>query len=464
MTSYILDEQTKWKYLPWNQINHRVAILKYKIYKASKMCDKNLIYETQNNLLNSNEAKIIAIQNVCRSINNSYINWHKENYRILDIHKTKIFSFLFEHCKPDSICESFQSIITKIEQYIIYLCLESEWNVRFKSNFDTSIYNNLSSKLAEKNPIFFYCNYSINNTYLSNFKYYIPSQYINIKYIQKKMQTFSYFFCNIMKWLRVQNFNEQCIVSNYSSFLQPGELVLYKYRIYILICNIYLHGIEWFNFKLISIEKKINHVRKEEILGNYMSFKYGLYNSTNLYYINFIENLYTISKSLNSHISVYININKNKKYINNKSHNCYWMIKETCKLLFYDIYWKLELNQNVYNQLIHYCRNLLYTKNILKSLRINKHIYLKELIYKLFKLLTTFFESYSILITFVIIKKLYKLFSDILYFWYKKKYKKILKFKLHQLHNYWNNRLFITFIVSIRSELLYMIFLKQINR
>nr|UAD84149.1 hypothetical protein [Gracilaria changii] len=464
MISYILDEQTKWKYLPWNQINHRVAILKYKIYTASKMCDKDLIYKAQNNLLNSNEAKIIAIQNICKSIKNSYINWHKENYCILDIHKTKIFSFLFDYCKSYSICQSFRSIITKIEQYIIYLCLESEWNIRFKSNFDTSIYNTLPSKLAEKNPIFSYYNYNIYNTYLSNFKYHIPSQYINIKYIQKKMQTFSYFFCNIMKWLRIQNFNEQCIISNYSSLLQPGELLAYNYRIYVLICNIYLHGIEWCNFKFFSIEKNLNHVKvkKEEILGHYISIKYGLYNSTNLYYINFIENLYLISKSLNSHISLYIN--QTKKYLNDKSNNCYWMIKKTYKLLFYSIYWSLELNENVYNQLIYCCRKLLYTKDILRSLRLNKHIHLKEFIKKLFNLLIVFFESYSILITFVMIKKLYKLFSDILYFWYKKKYKRILKFKLHQLHNYWNNRLFTTFIVNIRSELLYMTFLKQINR
>nr|YP_010196752.1 hypothetical protein LKZ11_pgp127 [Gracilaria cliftonii]UAD84556.1 hypothetical protein [Gracilaria cliftonii] len=194
MTSYILDKKTKWEYLPWDQINQRVAVLKHKIYKASKICDKNLIYKAQNNLVNSPEAKIMAIQYVCKSIKDSYTNWNKENYIILDIHKTNIFSLLFNYHNSYKIYQSFQSIIEKIEQYIIYLCLESEWNVKFQSNFDTSIYNHISCKLEERNILYYNSIDSMQNTYLINFKYYIPSQYINIKYIKKKYKRFHIFF------------------------------------------------------------------------------------------------------------------------------------------------------------------------------------------------------------------------------------------------------------------------------
>nr|YP_009510418.1 hypothetical protein [Gracilaria caudata]AXI96091.1 hypothetical protein [Gracilaria caudata] len=194
MTSYILDEKTKWKYLPWDQINQRVAVLKYKIYKAAKMCDKNLIYKAQNNLVNSNEAKIMAIQHICQSIKDSYMNWDNENYSISDIHKTHIFSLLFDYQRSYKIYRSFQSMIEKIEQYIIYLCLQPEWSIKFKSNFDTSIYNHISSQLEGKNVISYNHTDSVKSTCLINFNYYIPSQYINIKYIKKKYKHFHIFF------------------------------------------------------------------------------------------------------------------------------------------------------------------------------------------------------------------------------------------------------------------------------
>nr|YP_010197978.1 hypothetical protein LK227_pgp124 [Gracilaria multipartita]UAD86394.1 hypothetical protein [Gracilaria multipartita] len=194
MTSYILDEKTKWKYLPWHQIEQRVFVLKYKIYQASKICDKNLIYKAQNNLINSNEAKIMAIQYICTSIKDTYINWNKENYNILDIHKTHIFRLLFDVEHLNKIYASFQAVIQKIEQYITYLCLESEWNSKFISIFDTSIYNHISYKIEEKKLISYNCMYDIQNTQLMNFKYYIPSQYINIGYIKKKYKHLHIFY------------------------------------------------------------------------------------------------------------------------------------------------------------------------------------------------------------------------------------------------------------------------------
>nr|YP_009732412.1 hypothetical protein [Gracilaria textorii]QHS70928.1 hypothetical protein [Gracilaria textorii] len=194
MTSYILDEKTKWKYLPWDQIKQRVFILKYKIYQASKICDKNLIYKAQNNLINSNEAKIMAIQYICTSIKDTYINWNKENYNILDIHKTHIFCLLFDCQHVNKIYISFQAIIQKIEQYIIYLCLESEWNTKFTSIFDTSMYNHISYKIEERKLISYNYMYDMQNTQLINFKYYIPSQYINIGYIKKNYKHLHIFY------------------------------------------------------------------------------------------------------------------------------------------------------------------------------------------------------------------------------------------------------------------------------
>nr|YP_010195929.1 hypothetical protein LK221_pgp126 [Gracilaria bursa-pastoris]UAD83326.1 hypothetical protein [Gracilaria bursa-pastoris] len=194
MTSYILNEKTIWKYLPWDQIEQRVFVLKYKIYQASKICDKNLIYKAQNNFINSNEAKIMAIQYICASIKDTYVNWNKENYNILDIHKTHIFCLLFDGQHLNKIYTSFQAIIDKVEQYITYLCLKSEWNAKFTSIFDTSIYNHISYRIEEKKLISYKYMYDIQNSQLVNFKYYIPSQYINIGYLKKKYKHVRIFY------------------------------------------------------------------------------------------------------------------------------------------------------------------------------------------------------------------------------------------------------------------------------
>nr|YP_010196751.1 hypothetical protein LKZ11_pgp128 [Gracilaria cliftonii]UAD84555.1 hypothetical protein [Gracilaria cliftonii] len=206
----------------------------------------------------------------------------------------------------------------------------------------------------------------------------------------------------------------------------------------------------------------MHSMKRKQIFSHYISIKYGLCNSINLYYSNFIENLYIVSRSIHSHMSLYIN--KNKKYLKDHIYYFYWMMKKICKSLIYDLYWNLELNKNIYNHLIYCCKHLLYTKDKSRSLRTNRNIKLKKLIKQLFNLLTFFYESYKILIPFIIVKKLYKLFSDILYFWYKKKYKRILKFQLLKLHNYWNNRLFVNFMINTRINLLCTIFLQQINR
>nr|YP_009019671.1 group II intron reverse transcriptase maturase protein [Gracilaria salicornia]AHH24639.1 group II intron reverse transcriptase maturase protein [Gracilaria salicornia]UAD87588.1 hypothetical protein [Gracilaria salicornia] len=194
MTSYVLDKKTKWKCLPWYQIKQRVSVLKYKIYQASKICDKNLIYKAQNNLVNSNEAKLMAIQYICKSIKDLYRNCNKENYDILDLHKAHIFNLLFSYQKLNRIYSCFQSIIQQVEQYIIYLCLESEWKAKFISFFDTSINNHISYKIEQKKIISYDYIYTNQSTNLINLTYYIPSQYINIEYIKKKYKRVHIFY------------------------------------------------------------------------------------------------------------------------------------------------------------------------------------------------------------------------------------------------------------------------------
>nr|YP_009511030.1 hypothetical protein [Hydropuntia rangiferina]AXI96703.1 hypothetical protein [Hydropuntia rangiferina]UAD87386.1 hypothetical protein [Hydropuntia rangiferina] len=183
-----INKSTKWQYLPWKQIEYRVSILKNTIYQASKICNKKLIYKAQNSLINSNEAKVMAVEYVCKSIKNLYINFDKENYIISDMHKTHIFSFLFNEKRTaqHKMFQLFLFLVQKVEQYMIYLCLESEWNTRFRVVTYSSIYNCLPLASQNRN-IMHYIQKNLHNTFHSSlFSYYIPSQYINLKYIKKK--------------------------------------------------------------------------------------------------------------------------------------------------------------------------------------------------------------------------------------------------------------------------------------
>nr|YP_009510826.1 hypothetical protein [Gracilaria gracilis]AXI96499.1 hypothetical protein [Gracilaria gracilis] len=257
----------------------------------------------------------------------------------------------------------------------------------------------------------------------------------------------------------MQNLNEQCIPSSLSSFLKLDEFSSLNYRTYVLICNICLHGIEWFNFKFMSIAKNIYNLDKTNIFSHYMLINYGLCNYSNLYRSNFIQNLHIVFTSIRSHISLYLD--QESKYLKNQIDDWYWILKKKYKLLIYDIYWSVKLNKQIYNNFIYECKNFLYKKDLLKRLRLNNHAQLRKIIQQLFNLITIFFKYFNAFISFTIVQKIYKLFSNILYFWYKKKYKRTLKL---QLHNHWNRVLFINLIINIRINLLYITFLKQINR
>nr|UAD87181.1 hypothetical protein [Gracilaria pacifica] len=208
-----------------------------------------------------------------------------------------------------------------------------------------------------------------------------------------------------------------------------------------------------------SIAKNICNLNRVNIFSHYMLINYGLANYSNLYFSDFIQNLYIVFISIRSHISLYID--QESKYLKNEINDFYWRSKKKCKLLIYDMYWSAELNKQIYNNFIYKCKNFLYKKDLLKRLRLNNHAQLRKIIQQLFNLITIFFKYFNLLISFTIVQKIYKLFSNILYFWYKKKYKKSLKL---QLHNHWNSILFINFLINIRVNLLYIIFLKQINR
>nr|YP_009511438.1 hypothetical protein [Gracilariopsis mclachlanii]AXI97315.1 hypothetical protein [Gracilariopsis mclachlanii] len=462
MVNYVLDQKTQWKDLPWKQIKQRVFILQNKIYKATQLCNRNLVYQAQNNLINSNEAKLIAIQQVFGSIQKSYMNLNQDNYLIKDINKIYILNFLF---KTDSLCKSYkslQALLEKVKQYLIYLCLESEWSARFKSTFGMSIYNHSLYSSQEKKIISCYnnCKYDIKSFIYNN--YYINSKYINIDFLKQKIQALPYFISNVIKWLRTRSLEEMTIFHTSSYLL--SNFLLCNHMLYQLLCKIFLHGIEWFNFKSLSILRSIYVFTK-----NYMLFKliinyyesYNFYDNYDLVSKTCLNNLYIISKSTKTYINIFVNINKLNRciYYPLVKNNSNWVLEYSYRLLINNIYWKSTDNRNIYNNLIYNSKILLYSKNSLKYLRINNHITVRKFFRIVIKRFKIFYKLYSLILSFDIIKKFYKIVSLILYFWLKKRYKKSIK-----LFHYFNYRIFIDYMRAIKIHLLQNICFEKINR
>nr|YP_063664.1 hypothetical plastid protein [Gracilaria tenuistipitata var. liui]AAT79739.1 hypothetical plastid protein [Gracilaria tenuistipitata var. liui] len=197
------------------------------------------------------------------------------------------------------------------------------------------------------------------------------------------------------------------------------------------------------------------------MLVHYILINYGLFNLNNVHSSDFINNLHIIFLSIYSDINLYINKNKKKQDVVYETYDFYWILKKTRQLLISNIYWNLELNKKIYHYMICSCKNLLYIKDSLKRLRINIHMQLNQFITNFFNLFSIFFEVFNSFISFKLVKKLYTLFSDMLYFWYKKKYGKNSKVKLY---HHWNDRLFIDYLNNIKISALYIELLKQTNR
>nr|UAD88823.1 hypothetical protein [Gracilariopsis chorda] len=462
MVNCILDQKTQWQYLPWNQIKQRVFVLQNKIYTAAQVCNKNLVYQAQNHLINSNEAKLIAIQQVFGSVQNSYINFNQENYIIRDIDKIYVLNFLF---KSDSLCESYnflRILLEKVKQYLIYLCLESEWSARFKSTFDINIYHHISYGSQEKKIISCYNNFKLN---INNFIYtnhYVNSKYINISYLKQKIQALPYFTSNIIKWLRTQNLEE--IEMFHTPSLLLSNFLLCNHMLYQLLCKIFLHGRQWFNFKSLSILKSTYIFSKKCILFKSIINYYESYNFYNKhYFINeaLLNNLYIVSQSTKTYINVFMHSYKLNRclYYPLTVHDNNWVLNNSYRLLINNIHWKFNDNRNIYNNLIYNCKILLYSKNSLKYLRINHHITIRKFFRIIIKRFKIFYQLYTTLLSFDIVQKFYRIISLILYFWLKKRGKKFVK-----VFYYWNYKIFMDHMIEIKTNLLKKICFEKINR
>ena len=209
-----INQESKWEYLPWQTINGRVVLIQKKIFEASKQYNLELLHNAQNFLLNSNEAKLLAIEKIVHNTRKYYKSYSLENYLLEDIDKFYLFKYLFNN--KSLLKTKLKFLAEKVKEYLIFLCLESEWEARLEPLANEYI------KTKEINCI----------------SYNINIENVNWNQILYKNQCLPYIYNHILYWLK----NRFIIDNKYYSF---------KYLVNLLL-QIYNLGIEWSKIKLIK--------------------------------------------------------------------------------------------------------------------------------------------------------------------------------------------------------------------
>lgn len=329
---YNLNIYTDWKVLPWKKIYTRIQIIQTKIYKAAKQNNLQYIFILQKYLLNSNEAKILAIKNI---IDNIYIfSKYKKKIKLF-IHnknKFKIFLSLYNYKLNNN---KFDYILKQIKDYLIYLCIKPECEAKFIFSFYENKTINIFKYLNDINTYFFkftlnnkdiILQYMINNIQLLN--------NINYKYYE----------------IIVNNIRSHLINNN--DFIKHILINRFNYLndFFLLLLNLFVVGIHWYQKNLnksylstnsnknrlnlqFNIDNKIysslliknikSFFYKKKTLCEIIKIKYLYKNNilANFIFIHFIRLIYSVFNSLIYNILKKIYNNIFFKYSNIKINN-----------------------------------------------------------------------------------------------------------------------------------------------
>ena len=123
MSKIVINSLTNWQNLPWIDIQTRIYKLQTHIYFASKECNKKKLYALQKIIINSSDARIIAIHKVSQYIFKYYVNYGKFKFVINNNDKWIIYKELYNNYIYDKYV---QYIIDEIKYYMICMCITPE--------------------------------------------------------------------------------------------------------------------------------------------------------------------------------------------------------------------------------------------------------------------------------------------------------------------------------------------------
>ena len=269
------DNKSFWKLLPWQEIETRILLVQQKIYKATKEYNRNKLYKIQNYLLNSNEARLIAINRIVNSIANYYKKNNNEYYYFNDQDKFTIFQFIFSSFKQKTeISNRIKLVIEKTREYLIYLCIQPEWYAKYEPLLKQKICVCKNNEVFINNSIKFSKDFLISQLYIFN--------------IIHKLRSLPYIKISIDYWIK----NNYSILYEYLSFL------------HITLIKIYCIGLEWYELKSIKLclNKKYHHnksnCKKLLKINNVFFFLLSIYCEKNIIILKQVNHYQVLLKQL----------------------------------------------------------------------------------------------------------------------------------------------------------------------
>nr|YP_010904052.1 hypothetical protein REQ00_pgp122 [Caulacanthus ustulatus]WCH57303.1 hypothetical protein [Caulacanthus ustulatus] len=415
MTSFTINSLMTWKSLPWKKINQRIFTLQEKIYKFSKQCDQKSVYEIQVCLLNSSDAKLLAIEEICSNLNYYYTHKQKKIYKIEDSDKWYIYKYLFHNTKNTLLQEYF---FEYIRQYLIYLSIKPEWNAKSEPVY----------KQNKNNCYLIYrlCNFFSNNCTFKHIKltFYknILNKYIDVEKLITKIQSLPSISLYVKYWLNNQYFLDFSII--HSNIFKFSGLDMSK-----LINSIIHNGIEWylmnnfhFNLKACELFKFIYLSNCfEETLELY--FKYN--NQTKKIFSN-IKNLYNSIQFYYNNSVIWFNQEQQNSEHTIAIYNNFFITQKDSKKIskFYNNY-VLYVHSSLYKKLLYRIKSFLYSYDFMGRLRNYKTIDLHKLFILTNNSIIDFYQFYYPLINSNNFRIILKLFEKTLFKWLKKNNNKI---------------------------------------
>nr|QCI05415.1 hypothetical protein [Crouania attenuata] len=230
MTPSLLTIDTKWQNLPWHNIIKKIQFIQRKIYVFSKQCSYQKVIEYQNLLLNCNEAKVYAIESVCKYILEYYNNDKVNLYEIYRKEKFYFFQYLFKY---KNINNKLNLLLQKIKQYLIYLCIQPEWETRFNNAANEPMVKIELSNICFVNNYYARQCFNLRNqrlTYSYN-KYFLSYQYYTVYYlvdILNDVKHLSYDCINQVNQI-IFDSNQMMTINNLNIKIYSNQIVWYKY-------------------------------------------------------------------------------------------------------------------------------------------------------------------------------------------------------------------------------------------
>nr|YP_009332728.1 group II intron reverse transcriptase maturase protein [Membranoptera weeksiae]AIC36835.1 group II intron reverse transcriptase maturase protein [Membranoptera weeksiae] len=239
--NYNLKIDTNWNLLPWKKINTRLLVIQHKIYKAAKQYNLIYLYQLQKYLLNSNEAKINAIEHITDKLYFFYKEKKQTKYIISDSKKFHIFKNLYTY----NLSDENYFIIDQIKQYLIYLCIQPEWESKFFFNYTKEKNTEILNDINNISKYYIYNNF---------FKYNLRNKYLFLKKNLKKIGLSKY----IQKNLKLGFYKEMHLYFKDLKINYINNILIDSYlfidEFYLFLSKIFLLGLDWYNLFLNKLD------------------------------------------------------------------------------------------------------------------------------------------------------------------------------------------------------------------